>query len=175
MPTVATLIKGVGEGVLITPLQYTKRDAAFTRADLIFTGVDHSGLSYEVRVFLNNRGATATTPRDPALGYAGRYVIFGHGGCYGDEGHCDVPPPSIDPTDLRFPHQLTLQTKLVTITKTLKKVLAEQPEGLQSVTIVPVSKAPRQADRAALHPEPGFESVHLETYLTATEEDAQTG
>jgi hypothetical protein len=40
----------------------------FTRADLVFTGVDPSAGSYEVLVFLNNRGATDTTAHDVEQG-----------------------------------------------------------------------------------------------------------
>ena len=75
--------------------------------DDVFAGVDHSTLSYEVRLFFNNPAATADTARTADEGYAGRFTVFGHGGCYGDEGHCDVPEPSRDPTDLRPPHPLT--------------------------------------------------------------------
>ena len=67
------------------------RKAGSPRADLVFSGVDHSQTSYEVRVFLNNPTADASTPRTAEHGYAGRFVVFGHGGCFGDEGHCEVP------------------------------------------------------------------------------------
>jgi hypothetical protein len=49
-----------------------------------------SGGSYEVLVFLNNPRATDSTAHDVEHGYGGRFVIFGHGGCYADVGHCDV-------------------------------------------------------------------------------------
>ena len=65
-------------------------ETTFFRADLIFTGVDHSGLSYEVRVYLNNPRATATTPRTSEEGYAARFAVFGHGNCFGEAGHCEV-------------------------------------------------------------------------------------
>ena len=92
---------GAHEGILLAPLRFT--GGRFTRADLVFTGVDHSGGSYEVLVFLNNTAATDTTPHNIEQGYGGRFVIFGHGGCYGDVGHCDVPPAR-PPDDLRSPH-----------------------------------------------------------------------
>jgi hypothetical protein len=160
---------GRASGVLTANVRFSKNERPFNRADLLFSGVNHSGLSYEVRVFLNNPDATSETPRDVAHGYAGRYSIFGHGGCFGDEGHCDVPPPHADPTDLRPPHQLTPQMTTVTITEALQHVLAEDRNGLRTVTLVPVSKAPRQADRAKTAPEWHFDSVHLETYLADVE------
>src|SRR5437870_2263400 len=44
---------------------------AFTRADLEFRGVDHSGPSFEAWVFLNNDRAGPDTAPDTAGGYAG--------------------------------------------------------------------------------------------------------
>ncbi len=58
----------------------------FSRADLEFIGVDHSGASYEARVFVNNPSADIGTQTNEANGYAGSYYIFGHGGCFGDIG-----------------------------------------------------------------------------------------
>jgi tyrosinase len=63
------------------------------RADLTFYGLDHSGPSYEVRVFFNHRDAGPDTPLTAQAGFAGRFAVFGHGGCFGDEGHCDLQPP----------------------------------------------------------------------------------
>ena len=62
----------------------------YYRADLELYGIDHSGPSYEGRVFLNNPRADENTALDIKNGYAGSYNIFGHGGCLGDLGHCDV-------------------------------------------------------------------------------------
>ena len=66
-----------------------EQETAFTRADLVFTGVDHSSLSYEVRVFLNNTDVDDETPCIPEVGYAGSFSVFGHGNCFGDIGHCE--------------------------------------------------------------------------------------
>ncbi len=176
MPAAVTLEKATAPGVRIAPLRFTVEDGPFTRADLVFTGVSHSDLSYEVRVFLNNPQADAGTPRDPVgQGYAGRFVVFGHGGCYGDVGHCDIPAPSSDPTDLRLRHPLTPATKIVTITDALRRVLAEQPEGLQSVTLVAVSMAPRRKDRGPTDTLATFDQLELQTYLSATEANAVAG
>lgn len=142
----------------------------FTRADLVFAGVDHSNLSYEVRAFFNNLTATADTPRTPEQGYAGRFTIFGHGGCFGGDGHCDPPAPVVDPTDLRGPHPLTPQNTYVTVTKALRRILADGG-SLQTVTLVPVSMAPRQADRKPAPELFTFTDVSLQTYLTATESE----
>lgn len=92
----------------------------FTRADLVFYGVDHRGPSYEALVFLNAPEATLDTPLDVEAGFAGSFVIFGHGGCFGDVGHCEVPAAPRDPFDSRPPHGLTPQTKMVDITEAFK-------------------------------------------------------
>jgi hypothetical protein len=50
------------------PLELPEHDpkADFVRAELQFEGVDHSGLSYEARVFLNRPDADAETAPEPA-------------------------------------------------------------------------------------------------------------
>ena len=110
----------------------------FARADLVFEGVDHSGPSYEARVFLNNKDANAETPLTAEEGYAGSFHIFGHGNCFGDIGHCEVDDRGKAAHDLRLPHPLTPARKLVKVTERLKQVL--QRDGkLEHVTVVPVA------------------------------------
>jgi tyrosinase len=110
----------------------------YYRADLEIDGIDHGGASYEGRVFLNNADADESTPKDLATGYAGSFYIFGHGGCLGDPGHCDVTSKD-DPFDLRAPHPLTPAKKRVTVTDALRRVTAQTTEV--TVTIVPVVTA----------------------------------
>ena len=150
----------------IIDLPLTDEDAhPFTRADVVFIGLDHSGISYEVRLFLNNPDATSATPRDQANGYAGRLTVFGHGGCYGDVGHCDIPSRSTDPTDLRPAHPLTPLDTFVTITEALQRTL--QDDGaLHTVTLVPISITPRRSDRGPAPELLHFHDVSLHTYLT---------
>src|SRR4051794_36440562 len=104
------------------PIELPPGDAEFVRADLVFYGVDHSGPSFEGLVFIDADGQEAARSRDDPS-YAGRFVIFGHGGCFGDEGHCDVPSEPADPFDLRGPHQLTPQTKAVEVTDSIRRLL----------------------------------------------------
>lgn len=141
--------------------QLQRRD--FKRADLVFDGVDHAGPSYEARVFLNNPGATANTPRSPDQGYAGSFHIFGHGSCFGDVGHCEVDDRGKAPHDLRLPHPLTPARKTLIVTDALKRVL--QRDGkLENVTVVPVAFG--HAATGESDPE-GFlkyDKVHLLTY-----------
>jgi hypothetical protein len=111
--------------------------ADFSRADIEFEGLDHSGSSYEGRVFVNNPGADAGTERTLEHGYAGSYYIFGHGGCFGDEGHCDVKPRS--PFDPRPPHALWPTRKVVIATDAIRQAVAAGPT--MTVTVVPVVTA----------------------------------
>jgi tyrosinase len=110
-------------------------DINFSRADIEFEGVDHSGATYEGRVFLNNPKADATTPPTRENGYAGAFHIFGHGGCFGDdEGHCTVRPRRrYDP---RPAHGLTPARKVVIATEAVREALAAGPNV--TVKVVPI-------------------------------------
>lgn len=138
---------------------------AFTRADVVFTRVDHAGCSYEVRLFLNNPDADAGTAREDVVGYAGRFHVFGHGGCFGDLGHCDVPAVSGDPTDLRPSHPLTPMDTYVTITCALRRLFAAG-QALESLTLVPVSLPPRRRDQKPAPELFRCETVDLRLYFT---------
>lgn len=131
----------------------------FRRADIEFEGVDHSGSTYEGRVFVNNPGADASTEPDADNGYAGSYYIFGHGGCYGDEGHCDVVPRS--PYDPRPPHMLSPTRKVVIATDAIRRA-ADAGESL-TVTVVPIlmSTTDQVLESETI---PQFESVGVVTY-----------
>ncbi len=115
-----------------------EEEADFARADLEFSGVDHSGSSFEALVFLNNPDADETTPRKEGSGYAGSFFIFGHGGCFGDVGHCDVPEEPRGPFDRRSPHPLTPQKRTVVVTEALKR-LRDTAGGNLTITVVPVA------------------------------------
>jgi len=97
---------------------------AWSSAELIVYGVDHLGPSYEVRVFLEAPDADVTTPLTPETGYAGGFTVFGHGGCFGDDGHCDPADRYVDEYDVRLPHQSLPQTKVVDVTAALHEMQA---------------------------------------------------
>jgi tyrosinase len=104
------------------------------RADIEFYGVDHEGASYEGRVYLNNPDADENTGYSEEAGYAGSYHIFGHGGCLGDPGHCDVEPRrEYDP---RPEHPLSRAKKVVVATDAVKRVIGQDDEV--TVTVVPI-------------------------------------
>ena len=129
---------------------------AFARADLVFYDVDHSGSSFEARVFIDNDDATVETSReDPS--YAGAFHIFGHGGCFGDEGHCEVPTGPADAFDLRPPHQLIPQVKLVTVTDAVRELLAA---GRDAVRVTVVAETPGERPNDVL----AFTRIRLLTY-----------
>ena len=154
-------------GVLQAPLAYRApagEEAALARADLVFTGVRHAEDSFQTRVFLNNPDADDTTPATPEAGYAGSFTVFGHGGCFGDVGHCDIPTGPRRRHDRRPPHPLTPVTKTVVVTDALRRVLAQSPDGLTSVSLVPIAKAPRRADCGLTDRLLRFDAMELRTY-----------
>jgi hypothetical protein len=143
-------------------------ESAFKRADLVFEGVDHAQGSYEVRVFLNNKKANEKTARSPETGYAGRFVVFGHGRCFGEEDHCEPalaapPAQAIDPSG-GHRHPMTPETRILTVTEPLRRILSAPGKRLETLTFVPVSKAPRRDQRGLA---PGlfkYDRVSLRTY-----------
>ena len=142
------------------PIRLSKAAAAgdYVRADLIFHGVDHSEASYEGRVYINAPRADAKSGRDHAS-YAGSYVVFGHGGCFGDVGHCDVPTGPRNPFDLRQAHQLTPTVKVVIVTDALKRIVAKAG-GADSITVTVVCVAPSRDSNEWLK----LDEVRLLTY-----------
>jgi hypothetical protein len=137
--------------------------AGFYRADLKLSEVKHAGASFEARVFLNNTAANEDTPTVRQAGYAGSFYVFGHGGCFGDEGHCDIPITK-RPFDFRPPHPLTPITKYVTITDPLKDALAISNEV--TVTIVSIVKAKTANDKFNTEDVLRFKSLEIITYAS---------
>jgi hypothetical protein len=114
-------------------LDVSKLENDFYRADLIFHGLDHSGASYEGRVFINNPNASSVTPDNTEEGYVGSFFVFGHGGCLGSESHCDVNRP-ITRFNL-IPNPLVKERVSLIITDRLKELSKGATEF--TVTIVP--------------------------------------
>jgi hypothetical protein len=121
--------------------------AELVRADLVLIDAEHGGHSFEARVFFNNPGANADTELVDAAGYAGTFHVFGHGGCFGDAGHCEVNDRGKAPHDLRGLHPLTpIRVELI-VTDALKRTLAIG--DLKTVTLVPLAQGrPMTADPA---------------------------
>ena len=120
-------------------IDFASPEHRLTRADLEIDGIYHGEASYEGRVFFNNPNADHTTPRTRENGYAGSFYIFGHGGCLGDPGHCEVNEEGREAYDFRAPHPLTLASKRVTVTDTLRELARSHKEVV--ITVVPVISA----------------------------------
>ncbi len=141
----------------------TEQETSFTRADLVFTGVDYSGPSYELRVFLNNKNADDKTPCRPETGFAGKFTVFGQGGCYGDAGHCELPDAQ-SAEDRYTRHPIAPQRFIVPITEALRKVLCVSGGKLRTMTFVPISKAPLRVSQGPTAGLLKYDSVMLQTY-----------
>ena len=129
--------------------------APFARADLIFYDIDHSGHSFEARVFLDDPDADHSAgPDHPS--YAGSWFVFGHGGCFGDVGHCDLPGHR-DGFDLRPAHQLEPAIRVLTVTDSVR-ALVEQGSREMSVTVV-AHTAGRQSNQVLT-----FSTLRLAAY-----------
>jgi hypothetical protein len=131
----------VSQPIALSPGQAA---GSFKRADVIFYGVDASGASFTARVFLDRPGSEPDFSPAREAGYAGFFTIFGHGGCFGDEGHCDVPEHR-DPFDLGPPHPLTPQTKIVDVTERLRE-LGSDSIVLTALPISPSRRGPQLID-----------------------------
>jgi tyrosinase len=141
------------------PLDLPTDRADVKRADLIFYGVDHSGPTYEARVFLDNPRANSETPRTVEEGYAGSFTVFGHGGCFGGDNHCAPVDRHSDEFDRRPPHPLTPQTVAVTVTDALARIQGEQVK-VHVVTVLPAGMEKFSGSTEVL----ACERVRLATY-----------
>jgi hypothetical protein len=119
------------------------------RADLTFYGLDHRGPSYEVRVFFNHPEAGPGTPLTADAGFAGKFSVFGHGGCFGEQGHCDIRAP-VSAFDRRQPHPLVPAVRILTVTDAIRDLLQRDARTV-TVTAVPVVRPSplAAADQAA--------------------------
>jgi hypothetical protein len=125
------------------PVELPDPEVSFARADLVFYGIDHSGSSFEAQISLGD---------EPA----GSFFIFGHGGCFGDIGHCDIPQ-QVDRFDLRPPHQLLPATRVVTVTEQIRRLVAA---GTRTVPATIVAVTPGNRSNKVLE----FDTVRLLSY-----------
>lgn len=141
---------------LEVPVDDVAELADLPRADIVLYGLDHSGPSYEARVFLNTPEADLETRCEPAVGYAGSAFIFGHGACYGEPGHCDPRARAPDPFERRLAHPLEPWTASVIATKALT-----QAQALE--VVVTVFAVDHQTDVA--RPSDALEVEHVRLLL----------
>jgi tyrosinase len=136
-------------------LELPSPEHPFERADLLFYGIDHSGPSYEAQIFMAARGVGGEPDRGHRA-YVGSYFIFGHGGCFGDEGHCDVPRER-EPFDLRPAHQLEPAVRIVRVTEPLKAMLEQ---GLEAAKVTVIAHTEGRTSDEVL----AFDRIRLATY-----------
>jgi tyrosinase len=143
-------------------IDITKLENEFYRADIEIAGVDHSGSSYEGRVFLNNPYANQKTDLTLENGYVGSYHIFGHGGCFGGMGHCDIPTEPRRTSDYRPSHHLRPQYKRIIITDAFKKL--GKNTNKFTITIVPVLYGGSQSPQSETKEIIKFDRIGIITY-----------
>jgi hypothetical protein len=144
-------------------LELPPGDAPFSRADLTFYGIDHSGPSFTVHVYFDIPEATVSSPRTPEDGYVGPFSVFGHGDCFGEAGHCDVREP-VTAFDRRPPHQLTPTTRVLIATDAVQRRTAAGARSVH-VTAVPEVRSSALADPEAAPGVLVVDQVALHTYL----------
>jgi hypothetical protein len=115
------------------PLEVRDFDEGAKRIDIELHNVDHAGASYEGRIYVNNPDADENTGYEDES-YAGSFHIFGHGGCLGDPGHCEVKERR--PYDPRPAHQLTPAKKVVICDDQGRRAIATSDRC--TITVVPV-------------------------------------
>ncbi len=136
-------------------LELPPADRPFTRADLLFYGIDHSGSSFEAKVFMDQRGVGAGADAKHRS-YVGSFFILGHGGCFGDIGHCDVPSAR-DAFDLRPAHQLEPALRILTVTDAVQALLER---GVEAVKVTVAAETEGRGGNDVL----AFERIRLATY-----------
>ncbi|HWI08050.1 MAG TPA: tyrosinase family protein [Solirubrobacteraceae bacterium] len=110
------------------PSQVVVPAAGYSTAHLEIGGIKHTGASYEGLVYINNPDADAGTGKDAEAGYVGSFHVFGHGGCFGAEGHCDNREPDRRRFDNRPLSRTIRMKKRVDITEPLRTAAQSEPE-----------------------------------------------
>jgi hypothetical protein len=117
-------------------------DLVFTRADLEIYRINTFRPSFVGHVFFNDTEVDTDVLDQPDAtqrdSYAGRFAVFGHQRCVGDEGHCE-PPATRRRFDDRPSHPLTRAFRRVVVTDALRRVVANRDD--LTVTIVVIGSA----------------------------------
>jgi hypothetical protein len=112
------------------------------RAELVFTGVEQAGPSFEGRVFLNNPDADESTARDPASGYAGSFHVYGYG--------TTVPPAMEEAQERRQPGDeavAPIEKRVQAEEGALRSALERSGDLTVTVVSVPVDPGGATPDR----------------------------
>ena len=146
--------------IYVSPkLSVPQLGAHFQRADIELHSLDHAGASFEGRVFINRPDATAETPKEVSESYAGSFYVFGHGGCWGSVGHCEVKKRRA--CDPRPAHPLTPTTKVVIATDAVR---AAVQAGGTELTVTVVAVVTSASKDIAVDDLLKFENLRLVTY-----------
>lgn len=112
------------------------------RIDLEIYGIDHFRPSYTGLIFINDSRVDAKTAMEDRPGFAGRFSVFAHEICYGDEGHCSIRQPRR--FDTRRSSPLTKAFKRITVTESIRRALADS-DTLMITLIVIDTKGDRKS------------------------------
>jgi hypothetical protein len=99
--------------------------AMMQRTDLEFYGVNQFRPSYVALIFFNDESVDVENASQDRDSYAGSFALFGHQKCFGDEGHCEIHPPT-NRFDDRPSHPLTRGFKRVIVTDAMRRCLATE-------------------------------------------------
>lgn len=135
------------------------------RFDIVFESVNHSEGSYEVRVFINNPEAGIFTPKSQKDGYAGRFVVFGHGGCFGSKGHCDYDALDFDIVNPERSHPVAPIRRVVTVPNGLIENYAKSRSRVKTLTLVPISKSGEHARAESAVDIFQYSDISIRTYI----------
>jgi hypothetical protein len=139
--------------------------AGLTRADLEFYGIDHFCPSYVAQIFFNDPDVDEASAGEERPSYAGRFAIFGHQRCAGDEGHC-VVHTHLRRFDDRPSHPLTRAFKRVVVTDALRR---HADAGEITVTVV-VTADPTELEHSDA-PLLRFEGLQITTFAAAAPDE----
>lgn len=142
-PTMTVRLDGLGGGV--------------DRAYLELQGMRPPLRSYEVRVFIDQEGADASTPIEGNPRHAGTLFFFGHGECTGADGHCAPELVTRDSYDRRPDHPLKKRNYSLDVTDAVRAVSANGGGGEALLSFVVLDCAGNQVAPEELD----FESVAL--------------
>lgn len=123
-------------------LELPPPEDAYAYAELEFEDLHHDGPSFAAYVYFDNPEVDDEAG-EAADGYVGTFNVFGHGECWGDVGHCDVPSEPVSDFDTRPLHSLTPINVAVDCTEALR-ALGGSSET--TVTVLAYSDDPEQKE-----------------------------
>ncbi len=130
-----------------SPTQFSVANLAdgFDAAIIEFHNVGHPlDGTREMRVFINQPDADAGTPTEGNDHYAGSRILLGKSMCYGEDGHCALPPAR-EKFDRRARPQMKPIKIYMNVTKTMKipaVVAAETNRTLVTIVVVDQDENP---------------------------------